>query len=730
MRTMAGIERLPSLESMGSISWAIVGVAFLFIASWGAGLLLRRWLKSACPTGLEYELAYSAAGLTIVAFSGVTIGATAGLPGAFSLLPLALFSLYGLASAVRSIHVGLLERAKKVRMQPIGTSGSRYYFPDLPRLRLLLVAPCVLLTLGPALNYPTGWDELVYHSVLPRLWMADGWPAFYGDLPYSGFPSLVEILCWMSAPIESLVTSRLLAWSIWIIGLYLLYTVARDVSDARAALILTLSLGASQTSLMISQNCYVEVFLLLFVAAMLVIMRSLARQWRAGGSSVSPLIILGIIAGGAAATKLTGGILVVIPLLWLVTELWNSNISPPEVPVITKTGSRRGKLATKQFVDTHEQRKLRGLSASTRSIPLISCRASMLVVTMVAIASPFFLRPWFLAGNPCYPFFAAWFTSNTAMLETSNYHHAIGGSVFGMRGVVALLFSPIYLAWDQALFDGRIGWQWLVLLGLTIRVGWLAAATHGRPSRRVGMPNRTSRPATGNRSAINVSYSQLAWPTHLLLTALILYLFWFLTAQQSRLAIPLFVVVVVLGAAAIKSLAGRTKMLVEWLLVVSTIVSLPWANAGYYFASWETNLGIWSRTDWVNDSLTEEYIELATKIDEATSPGSRILLLIENRSLYIPRCCIIGTPFFQAPGLTPPEHFGTAEALHSFLANRRISHLVIANKSLGPDRAEDWWNRLGPVYSAVQSCLNDGRLEDLWSSSTYSLLSVNTTQPL
>ena len=98
-------------------------------------------------------------------------------------------------------------------------SNCRFLLAVSPSWTWLGVAIFGLLTLGPALNYPTGWDELVYHSVLPRRWMADGWPAFYVDIPYSGFPSLVEILCWLVAPLESIVMPRLFVWVCCVFGI-------------------------------------------------------------------------------------------------------------------------------------------------------------------------------------------------------------------------------------------------------------------------------------------------------------------------------------------------------------------------------------------------------------------------------------------------------------------------------------------------------------------------------
>ena len=93
-----------------------------------------------------------------------------------------------------------------------------------------------------------------------------------------------------------------------------------------------------------------------------------------------------------------------------------------------------------------------------------------IILTALLVAMPFYVRSWMLSGNPFYPYFADWFSNDARVLETSLYHHSIGSYAFGMRGILAYLTTPILLAWDNALYDGSFGWQWIVLIGLVVAI--------------------------------------------------------------------------------------------------------------------------------------------------------------------------------------------------------------------------------------------------------------------
>ncbi len=204
-----------------------------------------------------------------------------------------------LLACAGSAALGILRLRRPRALYPTGTTS----LPPPERAAVgpqLVVGVAMLMTFGPALMLPTGWDELVYHSELPRRWQADGSLRVYSDLPYSAFPSLGEVLFWLAAPLDVLFVPRMLNWVAWSLAISLLYRWTRRQLGPWAAAILTLSTALSAAVLMVSANCYVEAFQLLLLAASLDVATENRDQpsWR-------DVVTLGIAVGGAASVKLT-----------------------------------------------------------------------------------------------------------------------------------------------------------------------------------------------------------------------------------------------------------------------------------------------------------------------------------------------------------------------------------------------------------------------------------------
>ncbi len=297
----------------------------------------------------------------------------------------------------------------------------------------------LLITLGPALAYPSGWDELVYHVELPRRWLNFNSLSVQGDLPYSALPSLPEIICWLVAPIEHLVAPRLLGWVTWVNGILVFRESLRRVASVATAEVLVWAVVASRVSLMISANFYVESFLWADTAALcslLLFPKAIERR---------SFYVAGVVVGAALATKMTAiGLAAFLPVAWWLMQ------------------SR--KILTVRQV-------LFGLWIA------------------LLFAFPFYLRAWVLCGNPFSPYFAGWFTADRATQLTSEFHHELAVGNFGIPGWLGFIAAPIALAFAREVYDGTFGIQWLavlVLCGLACRAlvgraaGRRAAATGKR----------------------------------------------------------------------------------------------------------------------------------------------------------------------------------------------------------------------------------------------------------
>src|SRR4051794_10965399 len=231
-------------ESLGSMSGAVMAVALLFAAALAVGGFFVRPASRKHSFGLDALLVRIPVGLSLIAAVGACLGAANCLSGPGSVALLAALALLAFMVAWRERGALACQFRAKRRLSNLWLA--------LPPLGIACA------TLGPALCYPTGWDELVYHQVLPRRWQADGWPAVYADLPYSGFPSLGEILFWLLSPLDSAIAPRLLVWVSWLLGLALVYRLLLRRLAATSAITILLAFAVSETALMISANCYVE----------------------------------------------------------------------------------------------------------------------------------------------------------------------------------------------------------------------------------------------------------------------------------------------------------------------------------------------------------------------------------------------------------------------------------------------------------------------------------------
>lgn len=371
---------------LGSIPANTGAMLLMTLACYGAGRLVLRRL---CPQWKRPELLTSLTlGGVLWAFAGFVSG---------NLLPAAPVWSVAILPAVLAV-CGIMEFYK---------CGS-----CLTELRSRWEISVVVLLLGgwffaSAELLPYSWDEQTYQIAVPAMWLQNGSVMPSADLPYSAFPMMPQFLLLWLFKLGGIGTARLLILGAFLLLFYGLYGELRACSGRLIAGGLTLLLILSPLAGAMIREFYAEVFLaLLMLSAMRV-----CRQW--GGMTLRHAVLLGLLAGGAAAVKLTG-----------------LGVS----------------LAILAMVLLHRPDR----------------KVFLLFAGSAAIFVVFYFRSWIALGNPFYPFGSAFFGVPSGVVE--RYHSAMGETHYGpgkwTGGVLGWLFS----GYDGVIYDGIIlGWAFPLL---------------------------------------------------------------------------------------------------------------------------------------------------------------------------------------------------------------------------------------------------------------------------
>ena len=105
-----------------------------------------------------------------------------------------------------------------------------------------------------------------------------------------------------------------------------------------------------------------------------------------------------------------------------------------------------------------------------------------------------------------------------------------------------------------------------------------------------------------------------------------------------------------------------------------------------------------------------------------TPKDAKVLLVFDNRSLYIPRATELGTPFFQSKHFTPlPE---SPEDLAGHCRENGISHILAGYSSRNPDRQAVCMENSAMFAGLLRDSQAAGTLRLLWSGEEFYLYSI------
>lgn len=481
----------------------------------------------------------------------------------------------------------------------------------------------ILLTLGSALLPPNSWDEQVYQISLLKEYSKYGFFHQIADNPYSAYPSLCHAFLltafdWGGATLPRLTTLLLYGLT----GSFLLSKVRRYGTLCAVAVFAAFLL--SPLNLLLLRNFYAEPFILIFSIAgtILLLGRKLTGQ---------DMFLAGIMAGGAAAVKLTGlGISIGLLVLLLFR------------------------------------------SFKLKSLLLFGGGA-------VSAALLFYLRSWILWGNPFYPYGSRLFGAPESACLVEKFHTLLGGH-YGLDPLYGTLFGWLFTALKPELYDG-------VDCGLQFPLFFAAAFC-------------------GVYLAVK-RCPKLKW--HFAGTAAALlatYIFWGLTARQSRFLLPVFF------GAALLTLLTSAHWKVLWKKVVFTaaiaaaVISLMKQSNQlmHFYYSWRV-LSHARRSPAGFSALDDnDYAKLLYLIDQLP-PEAEIALLTERRTLYMPRKTTLLMPHFQEKFSPVPDDENKLLAEY-----KKFDYIITRLPVSDVDRAPEYDAELTKLYTLTGKLVNQGKL--------------------
>ncbi len=277
--------------------------------------------------------------------------------------------------------------------------------------------------------------------------------------------------------------------------------------------------------------------------------------------------------------------------------------------------------------------------------------AFLFILAGALFALLFYQRPWIATGNPCYPYLGGVFGAPEAM--TSAFHHELGVAKFANFSVVTLILLLPGLTFPalSRMFDGVYGLQTLLWAFLVLAALWR------RPKRILSA----------------------------LLPLAFLVVSWMLTSPQARFLIPALPFLALVMHDTFPIVRGRAGRIVLWAAVAFSIFSFPPA----VYSSYGTNLratfsGGDGRRDLLYGRTGDSMLPAVYLLNEQLADSSKCLLILEERTLYFPHGCEIGTPFFQDkyfPGGKIPD----ADGLLKLLDDGGFSCLYMRSPELNPD---------------------------------------------
>jgi hypothetical protein len=594
----------------------VVWLGLLLVAT-ALGQLSRRWFDYSAP--LE-EIVFSAA-LGLGALSLLTFGL-----GLVGLLHRWLFWLLLVVLAV-ILYPQIRAIANRLREGPILLIGTR-----LDRTLAIYLGFILTLSFLQCLTPPIAWDSQVYHLTGPKLYLQVHRIPVDIDLPYLGFPPLLEVLFTAGLLLKGDIVARLIHYAYGFLTLLALFVFARRYFNRKVAW-LSMAIFYSVPSLvLISTWAYVDLGLIFYeFTAFYALMRWLEARdkWPGFGNPGRAkaeerdkrwLALTAILCGLAMGVKYTSVILPITLALIIALRV-----------------------------------RQEGLKETAQALLLFGLLA-------IVVASPWYLKNLFFTGNPFYPFFLG----GTYWDEFRAWWYSRTGTGLAFTAPWRLLVVPLEITvlgtQGKESYDATIGPILLTVVPLLALV-WRKIASE---ERRV------------------IGYA--------LLVCLIQYLFWLYGVAQSallvqtRLLFPIFALLALLAGYTVDKLALLTRQVfsLQWFVTTVLLIALGLnaVSSALHFIS-DSPLPYLTGFESKESYLTRHlglYYTTVVHINENLPPSAKILFLWEPRSYYCQRDCWPDALLDKFKHLTYKYH--DAEGIAEYLHREGVTHLLLYQTGL------------------------------------------------
>lgn len=302
-------------------------------------------------------------------------------------------------------------------------------------------------------------------------------------------------------------------------------------------------------------------------------------------------------------------------------------------------------------------------------------RAFLFLPAAAFFAGMFYARPLAETGNPCHPYLAGLFGSEHEAV--SEYHHRLGRDRYGYDNVLTGFprsFSELSRPGGSKPFDGSFGLPFLL---------WLAVSA-------VLLLRLLRRPRSRK------------WIPPLFFPPMLFYAGWYLSSPQARFLIPGAVLAVPVCLFALRTMPRRWRFGFLGLLLLCALISVPVKTMRYLGRNWKQAAAgdAQGQLDLLFGRTGDDYLPACAMLRDRRE--GVLLLLFEERTLYMPSNARVGTPLFQDRYLTGDL---IADWLYDEFLEKGVRTVYLRMPINNPDLLEDMLALYPKVRSAMEELL-------------------------